>query len=228
MDRTGQSGRTGRTGRIRFKISSSLSRTSRLSSSVHSLEAVKDFGPNIVSSCHSIANGLWAFVCSPVEVSGDVLDAAYELGVFLSQHEVAECLDCAIPELRELRSNWKAIDDISRGNQLGYIIGKYGLDILLPGATLKAVQKYSNLKRANALFALECCQASQVKQAVILQESAKRAAARAAVLKEAREAGRILFKNANARHHVLQKKHAWDRLIVLSGNVEEDSRKVIV
>lgn len=37
----------------------------------------------------------------------------------------------------------------------------------------------------------------------------------------------FLYKFSDAQHHIMQKKHAWDKLITLSGNVEEDCRKVV-
>src|SRR5262249_21717655 len=38
---------------------------------------------------------------------------------------------------------------------------------------------------------------------------------------------KILVRNSNAKIHIMQPKHAWDKLIILSGDVELDSQKVL-
>ena len=45
-------------------------------------------------------------------------------------------------------------------------------------------------------------------------------------LVESVKKGKIFIKNSNVQYHVMQPKHAWDELLKLSGNVEDDFKKV--
>lgn len=193
-------------------------------------DSVKEFVPSLLSCCRGILNGLWAFVCSPIEVSQEMINTAYEIGEFINHHNTEECLQCVVPELRELSNSWKKLNDRSKGEGIGFIIGKYGVDIFAPLGVVKGAKGINSvraLKRANTMCTLESCAASPAKQAIIVEESIKRAALREALVIEATNNGKILIKNSNVQYHVMQKKHAWDKVIQLSGNVEEDFQKVI-
>ena len=137
-----------------------------------------EFIPSIFSCCRGILNGLWAFVCSPIEVSQEMVNTAYAIGEFISSHNTEECFQCVVPELKELSLSWDKFNDHSRGQKIGFIIGKYGVDIFAPAGALKGMNKVRALKRANTMCTLESCAASQTRQAKILEESAKRVAAR--------------------------------------------------
>ena len=190
-----------------------------------------DFFPSIFSSCRGILNGLWAFTCSPIEVSNEMINTAYAIGEFISTHSKEECFQYIVPELKELSESWDKLNDYSRGQKIGYIIGKYGVDIFIPATLVKginkvkAVTKLKSLKRANTMATLEACAASPAKQAKILEESTKHASMRIKLLESAPK-GKIFIKNSNVQNHVMQKKHAWEKVISISGNVEEDFRKV--
>ena len=77
------------------------------------------------------------------------------------------------------------------------------------------------------MFTLENCVVSQANKKKILEESMKRASLRETLLAESVKKGKILTKSANVQCHVMQKKHAWDKVIKLSGNIKEDFSKVI-
>lgn len=183
--------------------------------------AVIEFVPSTLSCCKGVLHGLWSFSCSPVEVSKDLINTSYQLVKFIKENTARENLELVIPELKELCLNWDSLTDYERGNQIGYIIGKYGLDVLIPGAIIKGIKKYRHLKRLNSMFTVECCMASEAKQAKILEASAKHAAIRTTVV-DAAKTGKVIPKNANVVPHVMQKKHAWDKLIKISGNQQED------
>lgn len=190
--------------------------------------SASEFIPSIFSCYRGILNGLWAFVCSPIEVSQEVISAAYIIGEFISTQSAEECFQCVVPELKELSLSWNNLNDYSRGQKIGYIIGKYGIDIFAPAGALKGVNKVRALKRANTMFTLENCAASQVRQSKILEESAKRLALRERIVADSIKKGKILIKSSNVQYHVMQPKHAWDIVLKLSGNVEEDFKKVAI
>ena len=174
--------------------------------------SVSGFIPSIVNSCKGLAHGLWCFVCSPKEVSRDFINAAFEMGMYISTLSSNEMLELVVPELRELSFHWPTLDDFERGKNIGYIIGKYGVDIFGLGTTLRGVQKVQALKRANTMLTLEMCASSQAKQITILEESAKYAGVRQKLVQSMKK-GKIVTKTSNVHSHVMQPKHAWGKLI---------------
>lgn len=189
--------------------------------------SAKEFIPSVLSCCRGILNGLWAFVLSPMEVSQEMLNAAYAIGEYIASHSTSECLECVVPELRDISLTWDKINDYSKGQKIGYIIGKYGVDIFAPVGVLKGFNKVQALKRANTMCTLEGCAVSQAKQAKILEESTKLATQRELIINEATKKGSILVRTKNVCHHVMQDHHHWEKVIKLTGNIEEDFIRVI-
>jgi hypothetical protein len=103
-----------------------------------------------------------------------------------------------------------------------------GTDVFIPIGAVKGVSKLKALKRANTLLTLEECLVSEEAQAVILKKSNKIAALREKLVADAIKKGKILVKNPNVKYHIMQKKHAWEKVISLTGDVEEDFKKVIL
>lgn len=190
--------------------------------------SAKEMIPSIFSCCRGILHGLWAFVTSPSEVSQEMIDAAYAIGEYIHHHDAIECLECVIPELRDLSLTWHKIDDHFRGQKIGYIIGKYGVEIFAPLGAIKGFSKLNALKRANTGLTLEMCLSSRAKQAKILEKSTKFVVKREAIAQEAIKKSGLLIRNGNDKIHIMQSKHAWDKLIQLTGNINEDCKKVML
>ncbi|MGA8165617.1 MAG: tetratricopeptide repeat protein [Waddliaceae bacterium] len=188
--------------------------------------ALIEFVPSVFSCCRGILHGLWSCACSPNEVRKDLVDASYALFEYLKTHSAIENIGLVVPELKDLVSNWDKLSDFERGNKSGYIIGKYGVDILTPGTAIIGIKKMRQLRQVNSMFTLECCAVAQEKKAKIIKKSAEHAKARIVVF-EAAKKGKIIPRNANVVSHVMQEKHAWNKIIKLSGNKQEDFKKVI-
>jgi hypothetical protein len=180
-----------------------------------------------MSCFHGILNGLWALACSPKDVSLEMIMAAYAFGKFIATHNIQESFYCMVPEFQDLHLSWDKSDDYSRGQKLGYIIGKYGVNVFLPFNYVQAVSKTRALRRASAMCTLQQCAASKKKQAKIMNEVYKRAVIKEAVVTEAVKKGKLLVHNANVKHHVMQKKHAWDKLLPITGDLEKDFQAVL-
>ena len=131
-----------------------------------------------------------------------------------------------VPELKDLCTNWTILADYERGKKIGYIIGKYGLDVLAPGAAISGINKFRQLKRANTMFTLECCAASKNKQIKIIEASSKYTASKT-IFSDSAKSGKIVCQNSNVAAHVMQKKHAWDRVVQITGNTENDFKNVL-
>jgi tetratricopeptide (TPR) repeat protein len=189
--------------------------------------STKEFIPSILNCCRGILNGLWAFALAPKEVSQEMINSAYALGEFIASHSALECLECAVPELHELSSTWKKTNDYSKGQKIGYIIGKYGVDIFAPVGVIKGANKIRTLKRANAMCTLEGCTISKTKRAKILEESSKLAKQRELIINEASKKASILVKTPNVCHHVMQDHHHWGKILKLTGNKIDDFKEVL-
>ena len=190
--------------------------------------SVKEMIPSILSCYRGILHGLWAFVSSPSEVTEEMINAAYAIGEYISNHNAFECLACVIPEIKDISLTWHNIDDYTRGKKIGYVIGKYGLEIFAPIVTMKGIAKLRALKRANTCFTIEICTRSQSKQAKIIEKSAEFAAKRETAIQEALASNYILIKTRNTYPHIMQECHHWEKVIQSSGNKKEDFKKVIL
>lgn len=93
---------------------------------------------------------------------------------------------------------------------------------------MKGVNKIRALRRANTTLTLESCVASQKNQAKILEESVKRAVIREAIVAESIKEGKILVRSSNVAPHVMQNKHAWNKIIELTGDIEKDFKSVLI
>lgn len=189
--------------------------------------SVIELVPSICTGGRDILKGVWAFACAPKEVSQEMITASFAIGQFIRSNNANDCFECVVPELRQLSTSWDELTDYSRGRAIGYILGKYGADIFLPvGAIFKGVNKVKALRRANTMLTLELCAASELKKAKILEETVQLLALREAALTKALKVSKILIQNPNTTYHIMQKKHAWEKLIKLTGNVETDFKKV--
>jgi tetratricopeptide (TPR) repeat protein len=185
-----------------------------------------EYVPSTLNCLRGMLNGLWVFACSPEEVSKDLLKTSYELVEFIKQSQPNEILELLVPELKQLCLKWGKLTDFERGYGIGFIIGKYGADIYIPGAAIKTIKKVRALKRANTAFTIERCLQSQSNKTIILTQSTKRAAAREAI-RDLAKSGKVIPRNSNVIPHIMQTKHAWEKVIILSGDVEKDFQKVV-
>ena len=127
-----------------------------------------------------------------------------------------------MPEIRELACTWHTLNDTARGRKIGFIIGKYGVDIFMPVGIVKGVTKVRSLMRANAMLTFERIAATQACRTTICEKSAEWVSAGAELLEDRR----VIAKNGNAMCHIMQKKHDWHKLIPISGDVEKDFARV--
>lgn len=173
-----------------------------------------------VSSIRGGLTFLWAFACSPIDVSKELIDALYDIGEFIASGRVDLLLEEALPEFVECRNHWNTWPEKIKGQKLGFIIGKYSILAFYYLATNNVgIHFYNKLKRANIVAILE--RYSITKSKHILEASAKHAQKSTLILKKA-AAGAILPHNPNVLPHVFTKKHRWDKFIKLTGNHEKD------
>ncbi len=150
--------------------------------SVGGIQGLSEFIPSMLSSLRGLSHGLWAFVSTPVEFSKEMKESLYQCVEFLKKNTSKELLEKFIPELQDLTMHWGELSESNKGEKIGYIIGKYGIDILATTGSIEALKTYRNLKKANAIFTLERGSKFPNSQ-IMLKKASERWAAREKILK---------------------------------------------
>lgn len=146
-------------------------------------DSVTEFLPSILSCFRGIGMGIWAFVSSPIDVSQEMVDCAYKCLEFVKDNTKKEMFCKLIPELQECLKNWDKIDDYAKGKYIGYVVGKYGIDVFMSSGSAKAIQIYRNLRKANAVMTLETASISPKLVQEITEQSVKKKNIRDLILK---------------------------------------------
>ncbi len=124
-------------------------------------DSTREFVPSLLSSFRGISRTLWAFASNPIPVSKDMIESARACLELLKQITSKESLSKIVPELQKCLKDWDLLEDHVKGELIGYVIGKYSVDIFIGSGSIKILQAYRNLKRANALMNLESIANSQ-------------------------------------------------------------------
>lgn len=167
---------------------------------------------------------LWSFACSPYDVSKELMEALYDMGELIADGGFLYLIDASVPEVMECRKHWRTWSEHTKGQKIGFIVGKYGIMVFYEITTFKGgVYLFNKLKRANIMAILERYAAT--KSARILEESAKHAQKNSAIIKRA-ASGAIIPHNPNVLPHVFAKKHQWDKYFKVTGDYEKDFEKL--
>ncbi|KPK32604.1 MAG: hypothetical protein AMS24_03795 [Chlamydiae bacterium SM23_39] len=105
-------------------------------------------------------------ITHPVDTGRGLYVAFSNIAKIAYSQEWKELSQTLAPEVCELINTWESLSPKEKGERSGYIVGKYGADILIPGATAKAISKgvkgakelailAKNLKRTERVVVLE-------------------------------------------------------------------------
>ena len=114
-------------------------------------KSLANFLPSTLASLYGLGHGIWAFACSPREVSLEMVETCCAISDFLFTHSSLETVQVLIPELKEFSHD---LSDHRKGEVIGTIIGKYGVDFFAFAGLVKGVKLYRNLKKANEALTL--------------------------------------------------------------------------
>ncbi len=138
-------------------------------------EGLTEFIPSLITSLKMLGSGVWAFVQNPVEISSEFANAVYDIVESVQSFE--DFSSILIPELKDLVSNWEEMSSFQKGGSCGHIIGKYGIDILLPLGVAKGGKAFVKLRQASAVHVFESYVKTET-NALQLQKKAQLALAR--------------------------------------------------
>lgn len=122
------------------------------------IDGAVDFFPSMLNSAHGITQSLWVFVQHPIDATTNFCNTCYDLCQSTSEFFKDlnwDSVEGYAQELRELYEKFQNIPDQQRGELIGYLIGKYGVDIFAAGTTVKAIELLKNLKNANKICNFE-------------------------------------------------------------------------
>ena len=118
-------------------------------------DSMENFVPSMLCTLQGLANGIWTFACSPKEVSKELVVSSKNMVLFLKENANLETIKLLVPELQDLLVTWYEIEDFRKGELVGEIIGKYGIDVFFLAGASKGMQAFQDLKRANAILTME-------------------------------------------------------------------------
>lgn len=155
--------------------------------SVGASEAAIDFFPSIFKSAYGIGEGLWITVQQPVATTSNFASLCYEMGN--SAYDFCrnldwEKIDDYAYEFRDFCDNFAELSEAEKGEQLGHIIGKYGIEIFAGSVTCKGINAYKNLKNANRICNLETMSISNANKEAIISEAIQHASNREKFFRE--------------------------------------------
>jgi tetratricopeptide (TPR) repeat protein len=133
-------------------------------------EAAVDFFPSLLNSAYGLSESLWVFGQHPIEQTTHFTNACYaatECAVkFCEKLDWAQVEEYA-EDFKQFCERYYQLGDAEKGALIGQLIGKYGVDILAPGVTLKGVTAYKKLRNANRMCNLEAMAISTANKEVV-------------------------------------------------------------
>lgn len=108
------------------------------------------------------------FVQHPIQTSKQVVEAVGTAVNLVHNDEWGVLAEAFSPEMHQLVTKWDTLSSEKKGELAGYVVGKHGADILVPGALAKVASK--SLKSAQELAAV--CKNLKIAQETLILETA--------------------------------------------------------
>ena len=139
-----------------------------------SKEAAIEFFPSMFSSIYGASTTAWAGVQDPVAFCEYFCETCQNFGFCVGEYLKTldkEKLEGYALTLKEKFQDYEKLPDQERGKLFGYIVGRYGADIVVAGAAIEGTQIALELKNANRLCNLEVMAASQANKEKIIAKA---------------------------------------------------------
>lgn len=103
----------------------------------------------------------------PISTIAEVIQGCVSLGKLAYFREWKTIQEVLVPEARDLAARWDSFSPEEKGEYAGYLFGKYGGDIMIQGAALKAFSKSSKAAKELSI----ACQSFQKAEKVLMVEA---------------------------------------------------------
>lgn len=179
-----------------------------------------DFIPSLCRTAYGMGETLWVIGTNPLEYAPYLVNPCNEIAKItieylknLDREKIEgyrEQIDECCEELKGLYVNFNKFNDAEKGQKIGYIIGKYGVDIFAGGLTLKAINTLKKLKQINQICNLQAMAASAANKEAIVAQALKHAAEREAYFKNVKCHFGAQNKHVPGHHHYIKGKSIWE------------------
>ncbi len=169
-----------------FETSKNFSEALLGSAIIGAGESIVDFVPSLCRSAYGLSEILWITVQHPIESTKNFTDACYEMGQCLTEYCKSVEWNTIDEYKDQVEISYERFDSLAateKGEFIGYIVGKYGVDIFSGKACMKGVAAYRKLKAANRICNLEVMISSPANKKAIIDSSLRHAAHRKAYIK---------------------------------------------
>lgn len=179
-------------------------------------EGVQQAPLSLWNSIEGVGHLLWVGIKDPIHVPEKMINTVNNLIDYLSTQELEAIAQDVAPELHNIITKWHEFDQKTKGEKAGFLVGKYGVDILFCYGTTKGVQLFAELKQTNAMCNLKTLASSQQAKAA-LKESAQQAAIRRdAFFKSAK-----IHSDKQGKHVIGHKNYGANKSILTHPNPEK-------
>lgn len=149
------------------QFSSQTQKTDLSSIADFSIGFTKGLPQGVYESGEGIVLFLTDFIRHPINTSGQIVNAINELIDLMRDDDWGVVAEALAPEVYQLVTQWNTLPSDQRGELAGYAVGKYGADILMPGALTKIAIK--STKSAQELASI--CKNLQIAQETLVLET---------------------------------------------------------
>lgn len=133
-------------------------------------EGIREFVPSLCRSVYGMGECLWIFVQEPLISTTMFCNTCYETSEEMYEYLKTvdmEKLEGIAFEIKQSYNNFKQLSDGEKGTIVGYLIGKYGIDVFAGGTTLKSVSLYKKFKNTNRIANLEALAATNKSKEIV-------------------------------------------------------------
>lgn len=149
-------------------------------------EAILDFIPSLCSSIYGLGTCTWAFAQHPIDSTINFCNACEQMAKVTAKYFKTldgEKVEGYVHEIKLLCEQFDQLKDAEKGRQIGYCIGRYGVDIFAINKFMKGVEAFKKLKNANRICSLEAMTLSLADKEALIASALKHKAEREAYFK---------------------------------------------
>jgi tetratricopeptide (TPR) repeat protein len=134
-------------------------------------EAALDFVPSLCSSVYGLCSSMWVFAQHPIDSTNQFVNVCYDLGNCINEFRKnvdLEEIESYPLEIQRLYDQYDRLSEPEKGYLIGYIVGKYGVDIFAGGTTIKGIAYFKKLRNANRTCMLDTLKSSKANKEALV------------------------------------------------------------
>ena len=134
-------------------------------------EGAKSIPGTLLQSVHGAGHLLWAVAQDPIGAPRDMVMAAIEVIECLRAQNLQAIAHLLAPEICELVRDWDKLESYLRGEKMGVILGKYGVEIFSRSFVTRLTGVAQKLKRLNLATNIKVISSSANNKTAILAQA---------------------------------------------------------